>query len=133
MLDAGLNTDHRGQGFCSYHGGNSGADDVGDLLASMGLTSLIDRAAKLSTNDLEQLYHTTNTALVLERARLIQQLGDPSLSPKEQADTTGSIQKIDNILKAYKREAKGAKAEAGKRQADDREITRLKDLEEKLG
>lgn len=130
---AGENTEHLGTGVCSFHGGDtSNQDSVDDLLRRVGLVDLIKKSNALSPNDIEQLYHTSNTGLTLVRAQLVARLSEPDNSPKEMTDLTGSIQKIDNILKAYKRESKGAKAEASKREADSVEHDRLDNLETEL-
>jgi len=130
---AGENTDHVGTGSCSYHGGDtSGQNSVDELLRRVGLVDMIEKANTLSPNDIEQLYHMSNTGLTLVRAQLVARLSNPDNSPKEMTDLTGSIQKIDNILKGYKREKKGAKAEASKREADSVELDRLDSLEQEL-
>lgn len=131
---AGEGTNHLGEGRCAVHGGEvAHSIDVKELISEHGLASLVDIAETMDWDDAEYLYHVTNSALVVQRSKIVARLGDPTLSPKELADLTMALKRLDDLLGKYKREVlEGQEAhvvEAG----DAQERARLEALAQKFG
>lgn len=134
LNDAGEGTSHPGEGRCALHGGQiKQSVDVKELIAQNGLASLVDMAETMDWNDAEYLYHVTNSALTVQRAKIVERIGHPDNSAKELADLTMALQRIDVLLGKYKRELQSTQAETSKSDAERRETARLKKLAEKFG
>lgn len=102
---AGEGTNHPGVGRCRLHGGLSpahpGHDGPLDLWRASGLGRIIEVAEVMTHDDQEYLHEVGNNAMVVARANLIARMQDPTLSPKELADLTMALQRLDNIIAKY--------------------------------
>lgn len=131
---AGEGTNHLGEGRCSLHGGQvKQSVDVKDLIEQHGLASLVDIAETMDWDDAEYLYHVTNSALTVQRAKIVERIGHPSNSPKELADLTMALKRLDDLLAKYKRELQAGQEESKATQRDATEKDRLAKLADKFG
>lgn len=107
-LQAGWDTDHPGTGRCSLHGGagasEGGTDGPRDLWKAAGLQAIIDMAETMTSSDQEYLYHVSNNALTVTRAGIVARMQAPDASPKELADLSMALARIDKILERYPEE-----------------------------
>ena len=106
-LPAGQGTQHEGVGRCRLHGGNSeglGADHPDGALEqfrAMGLGKIIDLAETMTRSDQEYLMHVGTNAVVVARAKILAKMQVTDVSPKELADLTIALTRLDNILAKY--------------------------------
>ena len=130
---AGADTDHPGVGRCRLHGGLSPTQDAPDgpldLFRANGLDPIINAAQTMTHDDQEYLMEVGNNALVLVRAGILARMMKPDLSPKEQADLSISLQRIDNILQKYPDEENPDKAPNAPDLREEMEFDRLKAIE----
>ena len=102
---AGADTNHIGIGRCRLHGGASPKQDLPDgpldMFKSMGLGPIIETAETMTSDDQEYLFHVANNALVVTRAGIVARMQNTKNSPKEMADLSMALQRIDNILAKY--------------------------------
>lgn len=132
--EAGEGTNHVGEGRCALHGGEVKQNvSVKELIQEHGLASLVDIAETMDWDDAEYLYHVTNSALTVQRAKLVERIGHPNASPKELADLTMALKRIDDLLAKYKRELQASQAETRQSQENRAESERLQALQEKFG
>lgn len=135
---AGAGTDHTGYGRCKLHGGilrpSSDTHDDGPLAMwkAAGLEQIINMAETMTGNDQEYLYHVGNNSLVVIRSGIVARLAAfPPPSPKEMADLTMSLTRIDAILAKYPDEENpNAPRMRGLEEAE--EMARLSELEAQL-
>ena len=131
---AGEGTNHTGDGRCALHGGEVKQNvDVKELISEHGLASLVDIAETMDWNDAEYIYHVTNSALTVQRAKIVTRIGHPDVSPKELADLTMALKRIDDLLGKYKRELLTNQETGRKQDNDAAERDRLNKLAEKYG
>lgn len=131
---AGAGTNHVGEGRCSLHGGEVASSiDVKELISQHGLSSLVDIAETMDYDDAEYMYHVTNSALVVQRAKIVARLGAPDTTAKELADLTMALKRVDDLLAKYKKELKGVQEAAVQERSSTAEEDRLAALEAKFG
>lgn len=130
---AGEGTKHPGSGRCRLHGGASpahpGHDGPLDLWRGAGLGPIIDAAEVMTRDDQEYLHEVGNNALTVARASILARMQDPSLSPKELADLSMALQRMDKVLEKYPNEEDPDAAPNTPDRALDRELERLEKLE----
>ena len=135
-LPAGKGTDHPGEGRCRLHGGlgpeADGADGPRDHFMSIGLGPILQLAEVMTRDDTEYLMHVGNTALVVSRASLLARLQNPDVSPKEAADITMAVSRIDTLLSKYP-DDEDPDAAPNTATVLDEELARLAELEASLG
>lgn len=103
---AGAGSDHLGYGRCKVH--QEGKDgNREDLLKVLGLSQLITTAEIMTRDDQEYLYHVSNNALVIQRAKVIKAMDSSIISPKERKELVETVAKIDAILSKQTIEIKG--------------------------
>lgn len=102
---AGAETSHPGVGRCRLHGGASPNQDAPDgplnLFRAVGLGPIIDAAEVMTHDDQEYLYEVSNNALVVTRAALVARMQNADASPKELADLSMALSRIDGLLSKY--------------------------------
>ena len=78
-----------------------GHDGPLDLWRGAGLTRIIEAAEVMTREDQEYLHEVGNNAMVVARASILARMQDTTLSPKELADLTMALQRLDNVLAKY--------------------------------
>ena len=100
---AGADTEHPGLGRCRLHGGASPKmdrpDGPRDLFRAAGLDVIINLAEVMTHDDQEYLEEVATNALVVTKAGITARMQDPLTSPKEMADLTMSLTRIDTVLR----------------------------------
>lgn len=131
---AGEGTDHEGVGRCRLHGGLSPKKKTAplDMFRAVGLGPIIDLAENMTHDDQEYLYEVSNSALVVARAGVVARMRQPEVSPKELADLTISLQRIDNVLAKLPLDEDPDKAPNTGPSALDEEAARLAELEKRF-
>ena len=130
---AGAETEHIGIGRCRLHGGLSPKQDAPDgpldLFRALGLGKIIEVAETMTRDDQEYLFEVSNNALVVSRAGIVARMQEISASPKELADLTMALSRIDNVLAKYPNEEDPDSAPNTENTAFEAEVKRLNALE----
>ena len=135
-LDAGKGTNHPGIGRCKLHGGNAGGNQDGvdgplDLFKAAGFGEIIDMAETMTADDAEYLMGVGNNALIVTRTKILAKMQDINISPKELADLTIALTRVDTILAKYPDELNpDAGTGTGEKSAVDAELERIIELEQ---
>lgn len=131
---AGEGTDHEGHGRCRLHGGATPKrrNSPLDMFRAMGLGPIIQAAEKMDHSDQEYIYEVSNAALVITRAGIVARMQNADASPKELADLSMALQRVDGLLAKYLNDEDPDKAPNEGPSSLDAEAARLVALEKKL-
>jgi hypothetical protein len=103
------------------------------LFKAAGLEQIINMAETMTGSDQEYLYHVGNNALVITRSGIVAKMSAfPPPSPKELADLTMALTRIDSILSKYPDEENPHATPNERRQEEAEEMERLSQLERQL-
>jgi hypothetical protein len=97
-------TDHLGEGWCWQHGGlgKPSQDIFRNALETHGLGGIMDLAETLSHDEVEYIQHVSSAALIAIRAKIVAQLMDVDRSPKEQADLSLALRRVEASIAALR-------------------------------
>lgn len=130
---AGAETDHIGIGRCRLHGGASPKQDAPDgpldMFRALGLGKIIEVAETMTHDDQEYLFEVSNNALVVSRAGIVARMQEVTTSPKELADLTMALSRIDTVLARYPNEDNPDAAPNTADTSFEAEVERLNALE----
>jgi hypothetical protein len=130
---AGAETDHIGIGRCRLHGGATPKQDLPDgpldLFKSLGLGKIIETAEVMTKSDQEYLFDVSNNALVVTRAGIVARMQAIEVAPRELADLSMALSRIDLILAKYTNEENPDKAPNIADASFEAEVARLNALE----
>lgn len=131
---AGEGTDHVGYGRCKLHGGiTKGRSDSPDgplgMWRAAGLEQIINMAETMTRDDSEYITYVGNNALSVLRAKIVADLNAPGNSPKEMADLTMALTRVDKILAKFPDEDK---PDVGIQSSTADEEARLDELESNI-
>lgn len=120
-----------GFGRCKLHGGiTKGRSDSPDgplgMWRAAGLEQIINMAETMTRDDSEYITYVGNNALSVLRAKIVADLNQPTNSPKEMADLTMALTRVDKILAQYPDEDK---PDVGVEPSTAAEEARLAELE----
>lgn len=104
-------------------------DGPRDMFRAAGLDPIINAAETMTRDDQEYLMDVGNNALVMVRAGILSQMMKPDLSPKEKADLSISLQRVDAILSKYPNDEDPDKAPNEPDLREAMEFDRLKHIE----
>lgn len=130
-VHAGEGTEHVGVGRCRLHGGETGdtrVDGPEDLFKAAGLSFIIDLAESMTHADQEYLMEIGNNALVVTRSKILAQLQDTTLTPREINDYTNSLTRVDNMIAKHPNGVRGEGSAAVETSEDDQELARIIEL-----
>lgn len=103
---SGEGTEHKGYGRCKVH--EEGVDgDRDELLKALGLNAIVVTAEMLTRDDQEYLFLVSNNALVIQRAKIVQEMANALVTPKEKKEMIEAVAKIDAILAKHTNEVQG--------------------------
>lgn len=130
--EAGDGTDHPGLGRCRLHGGLSPKQEHEDgplgMFRAAGLEPLINLAETMTRGDSEYLTYVSNNGLVIMRAQIVARMHKADVSPKELADLTMALQRIDTLLAKYTEELNPEVAGADQFDHESAELERLRKI-----
>ena len=137
-VPAGEGTDHPGIGRCRLHGGETGDvaianDEVDELFRAAGLDFIIDLAETMRHGDQEYLMEVGNNALVVTRSKILAQLQDPTLTPRELNDLTNSLTRIDNLIAKHPNGVAAEESAGAFENEDEAELARVLKLADGSG
>ena len=136
---AGYMTDHPGEGKCYAHGGLKppAVDDFRATMDAYGLGGIISVAESLSRDEIEYLSHVSSAALITIRARYVAMLADPERTPKEAADLSLALRRVEASINALKDGTPlgtlSDEEAIALTEAEDQERERLESLRERFG
>ena len=136
---SGYMTSHPGEGKCYSHGGLKppASDDFRNALEIHGLGGVIEVAESMTRDEAEYVAHVSSAALLTIRAKYIAMLLDPERTPKEAADLSLALRRVESSIEALDSGTKlGTLSDQEAVEATERaeaEESRLKGLAEKYG
>lgn len=135
-LPAGRGTDHPGHGRCRLHGGMAGSNQDGvdgplDLFNALGLSRIIELAETMTHDDQEYLMEVGTNALVVTRSGILARLQNKDNSPKEMADLTIALTRIEALIAKHP-DDENPDAAPNEPSTADEELARIADLEESV-
>lgn len=94
-----------------------------------GLEQIINMAETMTRDDSEYITYVGNNALSVLRAKIVADLNAPGNSPKEMADLTMALTRVDKLLQSYPDEDK---PDVGIQPSTEKEEARLAELDSEI-